>query len=337
VAIAHRGIKNVQATSTVNVIVNLSTVFSAGDRIIYAVVIAGDKTGSIQAPATPGGVPFDVEIAPVFDAATGGTYAAWSFTYGTAGSVSVSWTGVAAAGGIAFGVSGGTNYATDTTGPWTDDADTDSEYQAIPANFSDGVIYLLAMHTIAAPTTPANMTSVTTAVGDNNNSIEGRLSRVSAPGGPTFTPTNGTVATSQAGFHTGFAIYEAAVAPSNDTPPAVTGVELVGETLTTTDGEWSGTEPITFSYQWQSCPDDVFAEGTLSIGTDANTYVLTEDEEDLFIRCVVTASNAGDDVDEPSHIVGPIEGLSTGFTSVMFGRKPGRILRPLGGRRPGLG
>jgi hypothetical protein len=125
--------------------------------------------------------------------------------------------------------------------------------------------------------------------------------------------------------------------PSNDTPPAVTGVELVGETLTTDDGTWSGTEPITFSYQWESCPDQVFAEGTQSIGTDADTYVLTEDEEDLYIRCVVTASNSVDDVDEPSNIVGPIEGLDGGFSSVMFGRRPARILRPLGGRRPGLG
>ncbi len=41
--------------------------------------------------------------------------------------------------------------------------------------------------------------------------------------------------------------------PNNLTPPSIAGEPVLGETLTADPGFWSGTQPITFTYQWRSC------------------------------------------------------------------------------------
>ena len=43
------------------------------------------------------------------------------------------------------------------------------------------------------------------------------------------------------------------VVPSNTVEPAITGTAAVGQTLTTSDGTWSGS-PTSFTYQWVRCP-----------------------------------------------------------------------------------
>ena len=43
-----------------------------------------------------------------------------------------------------------------------------------------------------------------------------------------------------------------AAAPSNTTPPAVTGTPKVGQTLTVSNGTWTGS-PTGYTYQWQRC------------------------------------------------------------------------------------
>lgn len=41
--------------------------------------------------------------------------------------------------------------------------------------------------------------------------------------------------------------------PENVTPPALSGSFVAGQTLTTTDGIWQGTQPITVSHSWERC------------------------------------------------------------------------------------
>lgn len=44
-----------------------------------------------------------------------------------------------------------------------------------------------------------------------------------------------------------------AVASNNTGEPQISGTPRVGEVLRTTRGTWTGTEPITYTYQWRRC------------------------------------------------------------------------------------
>ena len=46
---------------------------------------------------------------------------------------------------------------------------------------------------------------------------------------------------------------QAQTAPSPTAEPAVSGTPVQGQTLTTTNGSWNGTEPMTFEYHWLRC------------------------------------------------------------------------------------
>lgn len=75
------------------------------------------------------------------------------------------------------------------------------------------------------------------------------------------------------------------VAPANTVAPAITGIAKVGETLTVTNGTWTGVPTPSYTRQWYA--DDVAIDGA-----DGLTYVLTEAEEGAVITVVVTATNA---------------------------------------------
>src|SRR3954454_14538837 len=42
-------------------------------------------------------------------------------------------------------------------------------------------------------------------------------------------------------------------APASTAPPAITGTPAQGQTLTASTGSWSGTQPLTYTYQWRRC------------------------------------------------------------------------------------
>lgn len=80
------------------------------------------------------------------------------------------------------------------------------------------------------------------------------------------------------------------VAPSNESPPTLTGTPEVGKTLTASPGRWKGTEPITFVYRYQRCDKDggsCFTGGS----TTQKTYTLTEADLGKTVRVRVTATN----------------------------------------------
>jgi hypothetical protein len=74
-------------------------------------------------------------------------------------------------------------------------------------------------------------------------------------------------------------------APVNTVAPAVTGTATVGQTLTTTNGTWTGVPTPTFTYQWQRVTTNIS-------GATSSTYVLVAADAGNTIRCVVTATNA---------------------------------------------
>jgi hypothetical protein len=80
-----------------------------------------------------------------------------------------------------------------------------------------------------------------------------------------------------------------AAAPTNTTPPAVTGTAKVGQTLTVSNGTWTGS-PTNYSYRWQRCTSSTSC--TTISDANANTYVVRNADVGHTLRAVVSASNA---------------------------------------------
>jgi hypothetical protein len=73
--------------------------------------------------------------------------------------------------------------------------------------------------------------------------------------------------------------------PVEGEPPKVEGVGSIGETLTCLHGGWTGTQPITFTYQW-------LLEGAEISGQTAQTLVVLASYEGKNVACRVTAKNS---------------------------------------------
>ncbi len=83
----------------------------------------------------------------------------------------------------------------------------------------------------------------------------------------------------------------ASVAPANTALPAVTGFTVEGQTLTASNGSWSGS-PTAYAYQWQDC--DTSGANCANInGASASTYTLTSGDVAHTMRAIVTARNTG--------------------------------------------
>jgi hypothetical protein len=89
---------------------------------------------------------------------------------------------------------------------------------------------------------------------------------------------------------------QAQAAPASTGEPAVSGTRVQGQTLTTTNGTWTGTEPMTFEYRWLRC--DSSGGGANGVdcatvpGETRPTYVLSADDVGHTIRSRVVATNA---------------------------------------------
>lgn len=73
--------------------------------------------------------------------------------------------------------------------------------------------------------------------------------------------------------------------PVNTVAPVVSGTARVGQTLTTTNGTWSGS-PTSYTYQWTR-------NGSNISGATSATYLTVVADMGTLVRCVVTAINAG--------------------------------------------
>lgn len=94
-------------------------------------------------------------------------------------------------------------------------------------------------------------------------------------------------------------VYSQVVLPKNTVAPAITGTAKVGETLTVTNGTWTGTSP-TYSREW-------LRDGVVIEGETEATYVLVEDDEGAVISVRVTATNARGSVSALSNETDPVE------------------------------
>ncbi len=84
-----------------------------------------------------------------------------------------------------------------------------------------------------------------------------------------------------------------AVLPSNISLPSISGILTDGQSLSTAVGEWSGTSPISYAYQWQEC--DSKGEGCKDIGGETGSVLnLVSSLVGNTLRVAVTATNSAD-------------------------------------------
>jgi poly(3-hydroxybutyrate) depolymerase len=95
-------------------------------------------------------------------------------------------------------------------------------------------------------------------------------------------------------------------APKNVVPPVVTGSPAVGQTLTTTKGVWTGSQPMLFTYKWLRCPAGKAC--TAILGAARSTYVVVSADSGDLLASVVTARNVFGTGSGQSVPVGPVGG-----------------------------
>jgi hypothetical protein len=83
--------------------------------------------------------------------------------------------------------------------------------------------------------------------------------------------------------------------PVNTAEPQISGLAAEGQTLTATTGSWTGTQPITYDYNWRRCPvdggDGFGANCDGIVNHVSNTYTLVGADVGFTIRVRVKATN----------------------------------------------
>jgi hypothetical protein len=80
-------------------------------------------------------------------------------------------------------------------------------------------------------------------------------------------------------------------APTNTALPSVSGSVVEGDTLTASEGSWSGS-PESYAYQWEDCNASGASCSSIA-GATASTRVLASGDAGHTLRVVVKATNAG--------------------------------------------
>jgi hypothetical protein len=119
--------------------------------------------------------------------------------------------------------------------------------------------------------------TLTTADVNHRLRVDVTASNGSGSGTATSRPTNTVVANGQA--------------PKNTSAPSISGTPKENTTLTVHHGGWTGTNPITFAYQWQRC--DATGGNCANItGATNTTYTATSADVANVLHVNVTASNS---------------------------------------------
>jgi len=99
-------------------------------------------------------------------------------------------------------------------------------------------------------------------------------------------------------FDTAGTLFGPAVIPANTVLPIITGTTVVGSTLFTSSGTWSGTTAA-YTYQWK--------RGGVNIGgATGSSYLLVSADLAAMISVTVTATNTAGSASATAVAVGPI-------------------------------
>ncbi len=100
-------------------------------------------------------------------------------------------------------------------------------------------------------------------------------------------------------------VVAASTAPKNTAEPVLSGSLVVGRTLAGSTGTWTGTAPISFSFQWVRCPSNGGAPDggncTFISGATGSAYTLQTDDVGKRMRIRVKAANGAGSVTAASN------------------------------------
>ena len=130
-----------------------------------------------------------------------------------------------------------------------------------------------------------------------SNSTPARSAR---PLAVVVTATNAAGSTSATSSVTGLI---AGILPKNTALPSVGGTLKNGQLLSVTNGTWTGSEPISYTYQWQLC---LLGNCTNIAKATSQTFLLSGLNLGSALRAIVTAKNAAGSVEAVSAITGPL-------------------------------
>ena len=124
------------------------------------------------------------------------------------------------------------------------------------------------------------------------------------------------------------------IAPTITTNPTISGTAKVGETLTATAGDTTGTPPPTSTLQWQRSDNGTSGWSDIS-GATGTTYVLVSADESKYLRVEQTATNIVGSVTATSASTLQVQPAFTGLLDTYSGAAAAYSLRLLRGEYNG--
>ncbi len=123
-------------------------------------------------------------------------------------------------------------------------------------------------------------------------------------------------------------------APTNQTLPTISGTPQQGQTLTTSNGTWTGGGPYTYVYSWSRC--DTYGNACVPIGGAASqTYAVGAADVGHTLRATVIAHNSGGNsapaTSAPTAIVTPAAPTNTGAPTISGSAAVGSTLTATNG------
>jgi hypothetical protein len=122
----------------------------------------------------------------------------------------------------------------------------------------------------------------------------------------------------------------AGVAPAVVFRPTISGSAEVGEELTSSNGTWSGTTPLTYTFQWRRC--NASGTGCTPVGT-GRSYVVQAADVGSTIVVAVTATNAVGNATSQST---PTRVVTQGTTTTPPPTGTPQAVRPTAARPPSI-